>query len=83
MESQAILQNLQPIFRDVFDDDNLTVDRQSNASTVQGWDSFAQINLVMSIEKDFGIELALGELEDLKNVGDMVDLIGVKLNRKK
>ncbi len=83
MEAQEILHKLQPIFRDVFDDESLNVERESNASTVKGWDSFAQINLVMSIEKDFGIELALGELEDLKNVGDMVDLIGVKLNRKR
>jgi acyl carrier protein len=76
------LERLQPIFQDVFDFPALRIERASNAQTVEGWDSLAHINLVAAIEKDFGIRFALGELEELKNVGDMIDLMERKLARK-
>ena len=74
-----ILEQLQPIFRDVLDDQNLVITRQSNARNVEGWDSLAHINLVTTIEQDLGVRFALGELQDLQDVGDMIDLIERKL----
>jgi acyl carrier protein len=76
-----ILDKLQPIFRDVLDDARLVVTRESNAENVYGWDSLAHINLVTAIESEFRIHFALGELQDLRNVGDMVDLMARKLAR--
>ncbi|HWA74797.1 MAG TPA: acyl carrier protein [Polyangiaceae bacterium] len=76
------LERLQPIFKDVFDDSSLRIDRASNADNVEGWDSLAHVNLVASVEKEFGVRFALGELADLKNVGDMIDLIERKLARR-
>ena len=74
-----ILNDLQPIFRDVLDEPELEITRASNGHNVRGWDSLAHINLVSAIEQHFGIHLALGELQDLKDVGGMVDLIARKL----
>jgi acyl carrier protein len=73
-----ILGRIQPIFRDVFDAPDLNILRASSAENVEGWDSLAQINLVTAIEKEFNIRFTLGELEELNNVGEMVDLIGRK-----
>jgi acyl carrier protein len=70
-----LLARLEPIFRDVLDDDALVITRASNAKNVDGWDSFAHINLVSAIEKEFKIRFALGELQELQNVGDMIDLM--------
>ena len=81
MDSAAIIRDIQPIFRDVLDVPDLQLTRQSNASNVEGWDSLAHVNLVMAIEKRYKIKIALGELQDLKNVGEMADLIQKKLNR--
>jgi acyl carrier protein len=78
----SILVELQPIFRDILDQRDLVVTRESNASNVQDWDSLSHINLVTAIEKQYKIKFALGELQELKNVGDMVDLIEVKLAAK-
>ena len=77
-----ILEELQSIFRDVLDQPDLVLTRSSNASNVDDWDSLAHINLVTSIEKRYKIKFALGELQDLKDVGDMVDLINAKLAAK-
>ena len=83
METQEILSKLQPIFHDVFDDGSISVGRESSAETIEGWDSLAHINLVTSVEQEFGVRFALGELQSLKNVGDMVDLMQAKLARRK
>jgi acyl carrier protein len=74
-----LLAQLQPIFRDVFDRGDLVVTRESNAESVEGWDSMAHITLINAIEEQFQVDFALGELESLKNVGEMVDLIERKL----
>ncbi len=74
-----ILDRLQPLFRDVLDNPTLVVTRGSSGHNVPGWDSLAHINLVAETEREFGVRFALGELETLKNVGDMVDLIATKL----
>jgi acyl carrier protein len=81
MDSSTIIKEIQPIFRDVLDLPGLQLTRQSNASNVEGWDSLAHVNLVMGIEKRYKIKIALGELQDLKNVGEMADLIQRKLQR--
>jgi acyl carrier protein len=46
---------------------------------VRDWDSLSHINLMTSIEKRYKIRFALRELQELKNIGDMIDLIKVKL----
>ncbi len=73
------LTDLTPIFRDVLDQPDLVLTRESSGYTVDGWDSLAHINIVTSIEQQFGVRFALGELQDLQNVGEMLDL----LNRKR
>jgi acyl carrier protein len=77
-----LLPEIQEIFRDIFDDPSLVITRDSNASTVEDWDSLAHVNLVTAIEKRYKIRFALGELQELKNVGDMIDLIQKKLESK-
>ena len=77
-----LLPEIQEIFRNVFDDPTLIITRESNASTVEDWDSLAHVNLVTAIEKKYKIRFALGELQELKNVGDIIDLIGKKVATK-
>ena len=39
-----ILDKLQPIFQDIFEDDELLITAESNADTVEDWDSLAHIS---------------------------------------
>ena len=72
------LDRLQPIFREVLENPGLTVDRASSARTVEGWDSLAHVNLITAVEEAFGVRFALGELEEMQCVGDLVDTIARK-----
>ena len=77
-----LLPEVQEIFRDVLDQPDLVITRESNASTVDDWDSLSHINLITAISKRYKIKFALGELESLKNVGEMLDLMQTKLDKK-
>ena len=81
--SDNTLQKVQEIFRDIFDKPNLVLTREFNSSFIEEWDSFAHINLVIAIEQEFNIAFALGELEAMKNVGDMIDVMEEKLSHAK
>jgi acyl carrier protein len=78
MDRDGVIDDLTPIFRDVLDTPDLRLTSGSNAQNVEGWDSLAHVNLVVAIEQHYDINFALGELQGLKNVGEMADLILVK-----
>lgn len=78
MTQDDMLNTVQEIFRDIFDDDDLVVERSSNSDNIGEWDSLAHINLVTAVEKEFKVKFALGELMSLKDVGDMIDLVAAK-----
>lgn len=80
MTKTIIHTKVQDIFRDIFDDENLTISEQTHSEDIEDWDSLSHINLVASIEKEFHIKFALGELQELKNVGDMLELIAKKVS---
>ncbi len=73
-----ILARLTDVFRDVFDDEAVAVDRSTTAADVDGWDSLAHIRLILSVERAFAIKLTASEIAKLKSVGDLVDLIARK-----
>ncbi|MDD2960348.1 MAG: acyl carrier protein [Lachnospiraceae bacterium] len=79
MEKEQILAEVQEIFRDVFDDENLVISEDTSAADIDDWDSLSHIRLVVAIEKKFDIKFAFGELQELKNVGEMLELIQEKL----
>mgnify|MGYP001584497491 CR=1 FL=1 len=78
MENQ-ILARVEAIFRDIFDNEALVVSRATSAVDIEEWDSLNNINLIVAIEKEFKIKFILTELDALKNVGEMIDLIGQKI----
>lgn len=69
------LDKIQPIFRDIFDDEKLTVTEETVAADVEDWDSFAQMQIVMGIEEMFGIKFSTDEVTEFKKVGDVVKAI--------
>ena len=74
----TITERLTPIFRDIFDREDLTPTPTLTARDVPEWDSLSHIRLIVAVEKEFGIKFALGELQSLQNVGEMIALIEKK-----
>jgi acyl carrier protein len=79
MTKDDVLAKLTTVFRDVFDDDSLTISEQTTASDIEDWDSLSHIDLIAAIEKHFDIKFTTREISDLKNVGDFTSVLGQKL----
>jgi acyl carrier protein len=79
MTSQELYDRIQSVFRAVFEDETLTVTRETTAEEVPGWDSFAHVNLIMALEVEFGVKFRLAELQEFNCVGDVIDVIGKKV----
>lgn len=78
MDSDTIYEKLNTIFREVFDDDDLSVKSSTSAADIPDWDSVNHIRLIVSIEKDFAVRFAVNEIEELQNVGNLVKLLQTK-----
>lgn len=76
VEKTNIERMLQDVFQDVFDDPSIGISRDTTASDIDGWDSFNHVRLIVAVEEKFEIGLSTAEVADLRNVGDLIDLIG-------
>lgn len=75
MSREEVFERLQPVFRDVFDDDTITVSETTTAADIEDWDSLEHINLVNAIEQEFHMKFSMGQVVTMKNVGEMVDIL--------
>lgn len=80
MDQTQLIEKLQDIFDDIFDETQPTVSIDLTAADVQEWDSLANIQLIVTIEKEFGIKFAAQEVEQLTSVGGLIDTILAKLS---
>jgi acyl carrier protein len=84
---QDIREQVQDVFREVFEDPDLLLDDRMTAEDVDGWDSLAHINLIVAIEKRFTVRFATAEISRLKedgaNVGSLMELLARKLKLSK
>jgi len=78
MDEARVYDELNAVFRDVFDDPGLTVGPGTTAADVADWDSQNHISLIVATEARFGVRFRTAELESLKNVSDFVRLIQAK-----
>ena len=75
MTREYVYEKMNEIFRNVFDDEEIYLQDETNAEDIDDWDSLEQINLIVAIENEFGMMFDMAEVADLANVGEMVDLI--------
>lgn len=79
MQNEALLEQIQIIFRDVLDDEEIVLSEETTAEDVEGWDSLTHIQLIVAIEKQFKIKFTSREILSWKNVGELVACLEAKL----
>lgn len=79
MEQSVIFEKLAAIFRTIFNDETIEVNRELSADKVANWDSLSHMLMIGEVENAFSVKFKLRELGKLNNVGQLVDLINAKL----
>lgn len=80
MTEAGVLLKLEEIFRDLFDLPDLQLDVGMSADDIDEWDSVNHVMLVVQIEREFRIKFHTAEVEEMKNVGDLLKLVVGKLD---
>ena len=83
MSQDEILDGLTDVVRDILEQPDLSLSRNTTAQDVEGWDSVNNISIIVGTEARFGVKFRTAELDEIKNVGDLVDLVADKLQKKR
>jgi acyl carrier protein len=79
MEKSEILERLTPVFRKVFNNQSIKLNENLTANDIENWDSLTHMILITEIESCFSIKFKLRELNKMKNVGEMAEIISQKV----
>ena len=64
--------DLLPIFRDVFENDEIEISETTVAGDIPEWDSLNHIYLVVAIEKYFKVKFTTHQIQSWQSVGDII-----------
>lgn len=79
MESGKVIQQLNEIFIDIIDNEDISLTEETTANDVEGWDSLTHIQLVVAIERHFKIRFTSREIQSWNKVGELVASINSKI----
>ena len=72
------------VIKRVFKLRDLTLDEDFlREGNIEGWDSLGHLNLLMELEREFGIKFSLDDIERSRTFRDITALIERKLNERK
>ena len=81
----GLLEAVQQLFQEVFDDESLLVTPETTALDVEDWDSMMHVNLMIAVEQRFGVQFATAEIAALsqqgQNVGTLMQLVADKMEQ--
>ena len=75
MNRIEILNKVTGVFHDVFDDNSIVITDTTVADDIEDWDSLSHITLVSEIEEKFGHRFTMKEVTEMRNVGEMLDIL--------
>lgn len=78
MDRKEILKEINDIFIDILDDEDIVIEESTQATDVDEWDSLTHIQLVVAIEKHFKIRFTSKEIQSWNDVGEMLNTIHEK-----
>ena len=79
MTNENIRKLLTDIFREVFDDENITISDNTSTADIPDWDSLGHITLIATIESEFDIKFSVDEVVDTQSVGGIISLLQEKM----
>jgi len=67
------------VFREVFDNAQMEIWDEMSTEDVAGWDSLAQVKLLIGLEEDFGVKFTTQEVTQLTSIANIKKSLERKL----
>lgn len=74
-----LLEQLQLVFRKVFEDTDLIITSATSAKDIKMWDSLTHLQLIAEIESQFKIKFSFEEVMMFHSVADILKVIKEKI----
>lgn len=78
MKRNEMLIALLEVMKEVFKKSDMNISETTELKDIDGWDSLLHMQLLVSIEKKFGIKFKLSELDRLTSVSEILNIIESK-----
>jgi len=75
---QAIFERVRDIAADILQVDNVSIRPDSSPESIESWDSVQNLNLVLAVEEAFGFQFAPEEMDQMKTVGKIAEIVASK-----
>ena len=69
------MNKLETIFRDELDDDTIRLAPELTPNEIEAWDSLAHVRIISAVEREFGVEFDITEIENIQSVQDILNVI--------
>jgi acyl carrier protein len=77
MDTQ-IFDRVRGLAADVLLVDTAKLTAESSPQSIESWDSVQHLNLVLALEESFGLQFAPEEMDKMKTLGQMADVVAAK-----
>ena len=75
MSREEVLKNINAILNEVLDRTDVVLEEATMARDIDGWDSLNHAIFIGEVQKHFKVKFMLREVINLKNVGNICDLV--------
>ena len=75
IENAYVYRELAPIFSDVFMRDDIALGPDLSSKDVADWDSFKQIEIILTVEQRFDVKFTSKEVDTMRTLGDLVAIV--------
>jgi acyl carrier protein len=82
-DNALILTKLAIILREILKKPSTEYLMEMQVEDVENWDSFHHVNIIIAVEMQWGIKFKTFEMARPKTIGDLVQMIGLKLKQKR
>jgi acyl carrier protein len=74
-----VFEQVRTIASDIFSVPPARIQTDSTPETIESWDSIQHLNLVLTLEEKFDVQLSPEEIEQMRDIGRITKLIEAKL----
>jgi acyl carrier protein len=78
-DSGRIQAEVLEIFRRELRNPALEMRPEMETGSVDGWDSFANVEILLACEAQWGIQFSAAEIDRIRSFGDLVRAVGAKV----
>ncbi|HPF90377.1 MAG TPA: acyl carrier protein [Flavobacteriales bacterium] len=79
MQQEELIPRIRRTIETVLGHARFEMKDELTAADVEGWDSLSHMSIITGLEKEFNVKFRLKEINKLKNMGSLIELIRSKL----